>query len=123
MKRGLIDINLILQNDLKKQCLLLSVMTGLLFEDKNEDISLFYQYLTENYKFTSQFKTNLYKKYKIDETKCSKSLANLLDYLSSKIRRRICVFSFKNGLHSNYQSTYATKTGGYFKSIKIYSFQ
>ena len=119
VKRGLIDINFILINDMKKQCVLLSVLTGMIFEENHEDITLFYQYIKDNFNQTSQVKAELLRKYTIDEDKCTGNLSYLLEYLSTAIKRRICVFSFREGLNTNYHTTYITKRSGYSKSIKI----
>ena len=119
VKRGLIDINFILPNDMQKQCVLLSILTGMIFEENHENIKSFYHSIKDNFNQTSQLKDELLRKYNIDEDKCTENLSESLEYLSTRIKRRICVFSFREELNTNYHTTYITKGSGYSKSIKI----
>ena len=120
IKRGLIDIDCILINETKNECLLLSVLTGVIFEQQNKDLKCFFKYLKSNFKSSKLLKESLFTTFNVKQKDLeSKNQAEILEYLSSKLKRRICLFAAKDGINANYQITYVTRTVYYKKAIKI----
>ena len=121
IKRGLFDINQILYND-TNQCLLLSVLTGLIYNLQKRDFKSFLYFLKNNFKSTVDLKRYFYNVYNLDEkiiNNFGNNQFNLLAFLSTKLQRKICIFSAKDGLNLNYQLTYSTKGKVGKRAIKI----
>ena len=67
-KRGIVDVNSILNNDTPDKCLLLSVYIGLIYEDCKTLQNLF-ETLQKKFKNTSDLQKYVYKEYKIESKK------------------------------------------------------
>ena len=122
-KRGIVDVNSILNNDTPDKCLLLSVYIGLIYEDCNTLQNLF-ETLQKKFKNTSDLQKYVYKEYKIESKKLMSisKFTEQLNYIGKQIDRRIAVFAAKEGLSSNFQSTFITTNKSQNRCIKIVLF-
>ena len=122
-KRGLVDVNNILVNSLPNKCLLLSVYIGLMYEE-SLPMQKFFEYLRIKFHTTTDLQNYVFDKYRIENKKIlsMSTFTEQLDYVGKQLNRRIAVFAAKDGLHSNFQSTFITNNEGLKRSIKIVLF-
>ena len=118
VKRGLLDFNYFLANNSDKDCLVLSILTGYVYNES----STIPGFINEIMKFNS---TKHLKKHFLHEFDMENSvlfngtLTDKIEHVAKILKRKICLFSAKNGLNGNYQLNYVSRNTAYYKPIKI----